>query len=191
MMRPVIVRPMPRLVWFMHVHKAGGTSVVGLARRNSETFWPDHRNGNPCSPDGKIHRPWELSAAGLDAYIDEALLSGVSFVASEWGCPDPAILAARSDVLSIVVLRDPLNRIISDFRYEYLNGRAARSVLDWVDHHSHQHTQPNYYTRLLLGREWESDRDPDDLVKSAMERLRCFDVVAVLEDPNWLGQIAA
>ncbi len=120
----VIVRPMSRLIWFMHFHKAGGTSIVGLARRNGETFWADHRNGNPCSTDGKILRPWELSAAGLNAHIDAALSSGVSFVASKWGCPDPEVLAARGDVLSIVVLRDPLNRIISDFRYEYFNGRA-------------------------------------------------------------------
>ena len=186
---------MERLIWFMHFHKAAGSSVVELARRGGERFPDRHENGNPCDERGRADRPWELSTAGLHRYIDGLRADGITFVASEWGVPDTSVLAARDDVTSITVVREPVARIVSNFRYDLAIGAygagAAPSLAEYVDHHVASHTWSNYYTRMLLGTDWVADLDPTELIDRAWERLSRMDEVVRLEDPNWQSRLAA
>ena len=69
--------------------------MVALARHNGEALHDPHLNGCPLSPDRKVLRLWERSPQGLNDYLDDAIASGVSFVASEWGVPDVEVLARR------------------------------------------------------------------------------------------------
>ena len=43
------------LTWFLHFHKAGGTTVVALARRNGEVLPDPNLNGCPLSADRKLN----------------------------------------------------------------------------------------------------------------------------------------
>ncbi len=171
-----------RLVWFLHFHKAGGSSLVELARRNGETFYPRSANGNPMSPDGKTIRLWELGPEGLETFVQEARDAGVSFVASEWGVPDLAVLSGIPQLVTVTVLRDPVARLLSNFAFDYAHGfTQARSLREYRNHHTALYTLDNYYCRQVLGSAWVEDGDPHALLETAGSRLARVDHVALLE----------
>jgi len=37
-----------RLVWFQHLQKAAGSTIIQMAIQNDETLFSVHENGNPC-----------------------------------------------------------------------------------------------------------------------------------------------
>ncbi|WP_062516203.1 hypothetical protein [Demequina gelatinilytica] len=179
-----------RLAFFVHFHKAGGTSVVELAHRNGETLYPRHANGNPLDERGKVHRPWDLSAEALHAYVDDLLDSGVTFIATEWAVPALEVLGARPDVQIVTVMREPVARLISNFRYDYANGYTEHTdIIDYVDDHIAPHTSTSYYTKMLLGADWQEDAEPEELLTVAQQRLEQMDVVGVLEQSGWVDEI--
>jgi len=178
------------LTWFLHFHKAGGSSLVELARRNGETFPPLHDNGNPKDEDGKALRTWDLSAPGLDAYLDDLIGRGVTFAASEWGTPDLDALAARDDVRLVAMLREPVARVVSNFVYDVLSGyTTAKDIRGYVDHHLESHTRSNYYVRMLTARDWREDL-PEEMLELATRRLAEVDHVAILEAPDAFERLA-
>jgi hypothetical protein len=171
-----------QLVWFLHFHKAGGTSLVRLARTNGETFHRPDANGNPLSAHGKTLRLWELSADGLSDFVGQQRARGVSFVATEWGVPDLGALSAMDDVRTVTVLRHPVDRIRSNYAFDYLSGyTTAPSIADYVDHHLDAHTHSNYYARQLLGSTWRADEPQDSTLDRALARARLIDDVLLLQ----------
>ncbi|WP_062387828.1 hypothetical protein [Demequina iriomotensis] len=181
-----------RLAVFLHFHKAGGSSVVELARRNGERFHSPHVNGNPLDAHGKIHRPWDLSDRGLDAYVDTLLDEGVTFLATEWAVPTLEVLRGRPDVQVVTVIREPVARLVSNFRYDRAKGYTEHTdVLSFVDDHIALHTSTDYYTKMLLGRRWWEDAPREDQLDAAEARLAHVDAVGVLEAPGWVEDICA
>jgi hypothetical protein len=174
------------LTWFLHFHKAGGTSVVALARRNGEVLHEPNLNGCPLSPDRKVLRLWERSPDGLNDYLDAAIVSGVTFVASEWGMPDLQLLSERPDVRVVTVVRDPIRRIISNFQFDQKYGYSEwHSLADWVDRPVRTHTFSNYYTRMLARDDWRDDAPSDELVGAAWRNLALVDIAVVMEK-DWV-----
>lgn len=178
------------LTWFLHFHKAGGTTVVALARHNGEALHDPNLNGCPLSPDRKVMRLWERSPRGLNDYVDEAVASGVTFVASEWGVPDLEVLAQRSDVRVVTVVRDPIRRIISNFKFDRQYGYSEwHSLAAWADHPVKTHTFSNYYTRMLARDAWRDDAPTDEMVAAAWRTLTLVDHTILMDQPDWVSTL--
>jgi hypothetical protein len=176
------------LTWFLHFHKAGGTTVVELARRNGEILHDPNLNGCPLTANRKVLRLWERSREGLHDYLDAAVNSGVTFVASEWGVPDLQVLGERSDVRVVTVIRDPIRRIISNFQFDRKYGYSEwHSLAAWVDHPVKTHTFSNYYTRMLARHDWRDDAPAEELVAAAWRNLLLVDSAVILEQQDWVG----
>ena len=99
-----------QLIWFQHFHKAAGSSVVDLARRNREVFWPDHSNGNPINNCGHLLELWNYDEKKLTGFINTCEQRGITFVATEWGFPNIYVLHKDPRVLTLTILREPLRR---------------------------------------------------------------------------------
>lgn len=176
---------MSRLIWFVHFHKAGGSTLVRLARENGEKLYPNHANGNPLHRDGKDVRTWEMSAEALDRFVDESIEMGVTFVASEWFVPNLEVLAARDDVVLITLIRDPVTRFGSNYAFDRRHGFTRKKTLEgYLDDPYELHAQANFYTRALSGSSWRIDTAEESKLAMAEERLRLIDLVAPLEAPD-------
>lgn len=175
------------LTWFLHFHKAGGTTVVALARRNGEVLHNPNLNGCPLSADRKVLRLWERSPRGLNSYLDEAIASRVTFVTSEWGVPDLEVLAQRPDVRVVTVVRDPIKRIISNFKFDRQYGYSEwHSLAAWTDHPVKTHTFSNYYTRMLARDAWRDDAPAEEMVAAAWRNLALVDHTVLMDQQDWV-----
>jgi len=171
-----------RLVWFQHFHKAAGTSIIELARRNGERFYPRHENGNPVGGDGRPLALWRLPAAALSAFVDDCQRQGVSFVATEWGVPALETLADDPRVVLVTCLRHPLQRLISNYYYDLYGGYTAARRLDaYPDSSREAFCRHNYYCRMLAGKAEETGEIGEQDFLRARARLACFDHCDVVE----------
>jgi hypothetical protein len=59
-----------RLIWLQHLHKAAGTSIVELAKKNNEILFPQHVNGNPLNVNGNLIRLWQMKSSELLSFVD-------------------------------------------------------------------------------------------------------------------------
>ena len=167
--------------------------MVRLARSNGETLYSPNANGNPVDWERKAIRTWDLAPSDLGRFTDDAIARGVTFVASEWGVPSVEYLAGRADVQVITVIRHPITRLLSNYRFDRLRGyTSAESLRTYVNHPKKQHTHFNYYTELLNAN-IEKLLDPahqETRIAHAIDRLSLLHHVAVLEAPNPLLGLA-
>lgn len=179
-----------RLCWFQHFHKAGGSSVVALAQQNGERLYPGHANGSPLSPTGHPLPLERYDASALSRFVDHCLDEGVTFVASEWGCPDLKTLAARRDVVLVTCLRDPLERLVSNYIYDTLH-RYERTMPISAYYPSPfiAFRQADYCVRMLC--EGVGVRATGPLaLQGAKDALGLIDVCAILEADDPFAPIA-
>jgi hypothetical protein len=119
-----------------------------------------------------------------------AVDTGVSFVASEWGVPDLEVLAERPDVRVVTVVRDPINRIISNFQFDQKYGFSDwHSLMAWIDHPVKTHTFSNYYTRMLARNAWRDDASAEQMMASAWRNLMLVDHAVVMDQPGWVATL--
>jgi hypothetical protein len=171
-----------RLVWFQHFHKAAGTSVIELARRNGERFHPRHDNGNRLGEDGRPLPLWRLGPAELAAFVDDCQRGKVSFVATEWGEPALETLAADPRVVLVSCLREPLQRMVSNFYYDLYGGfTPVRCLEAYPDSSWAPFCRHNYYCRMLAGKAEDADEVAEEDFLRACARLPCFDYCGVVE----------
>ena len=182
-------QPTQRLIWFQHFHKAGGTSIVNLAKKNGETFFPHSRNGNPFDNSGFPIRIWELSEKEINSFIDYCKAEGISFIATEFGCPSFDAVSKRDDTLSISLLRDPLKRIVSNYEYDIHLGAVPLMSLSTYIRTSHlNHARPNYYA-YMLSMHAGCGFDDAERLRIAKNNLRSVDHVYRLEDGQALPDL--
>lgn len=179
------------LVWFHHMHKAGGTSVVELARANGMTLYPREANGNPLHESGEVIPLWEMPPDELRDWIHSCRDSGVNFVATEWGMPDMRVLKAMREVFTVVILRRPIDRFLSNFNYSSLysftdatdpRDYAARGPL---------FARPNYYTRMLSRTLDPEARVAQEHYEIAFTTLHRFDLCLTLEGARPFAPLSA
>ena len=137
-----------RLVWFQHLHKAAGTYVIRRAIANGERLFPNNENGNPCNHNGVIPL-WEMSERELTKFIDTCQEMGVTFVATEWGGPDFLTLSKDPRVCLITCVRDPINRFISNFNFDYYWMWSKSVNYEQYLTDKEIYTSPEYYTRIF------------------------------------------
>lgn len=171
-----------RLVWFHHFPKSAGSTVVEIARRNSERFWMPSRNGNPSRANGQEIPIWKFSDNELKEFVDLCATRGVSFVATEGRVPLVSVLASDPKVTLITLLRCPYDRFLSNFFFDVYQGYAVpHDIHTYATHHSSWIKGDNYYVRLLSGNvDAEKRVTREDLCK-ATEMLRGM-MVFVLEE---------
>ncbi len=171
-----------RLIWFIHFHKAGGTSIVDLAQANRERFWPRHLNGNPVDDQGQQIKLWKYSDRELRHFIDQCQNRQVTFVATEWAMPNLRVLGHDRRIKLITCLRDPLARYVSNFYFDLHHGfTPARNLRQYKDTRERTITMFNYYCRILS----HIDNDPIPINKNHYERaqtaVKLFYHCAILE----------
>ncbi|MEO1469595.1 MAG: hypothetical protein AAFV86_11085 [Pseudomonadota bacterium] len=101
-----------RKIYFLHIHKAAGSTIVRLAERNGRTLFPDHRNGNPFC-DGQLIEFWNWPLARQQAWMTSGrfdFFANETAIGSEM--PSPLL------VDYITVLRDPIDRVHSHYVHE-------------------------------------------------------------------------
>ncbi|MEP4035593.1 hypothetical protein [Pseudophaeobacter sp.] len=170
-----------RLIWFHHFHKAAGSTMFASAMLNGEIPYPNHQNGNPCDSAGRVIPLWEFGADEIGAFVDHCEANGITFVCTEWGCPDLRLLREDPRVITVSIIRDPFERLVSNYEYDILRGyeRICR-LPDYYFHHSLGYRQPDYYTRALARGAGVSKTISDVADLAATENFAAFDYVLVL-----------
>ncbi len=181
-----------RLIWFQHMHKAAGTSVVQLALANGEQCYPQHGNGNPTDVQGNVLPLWDMNAVQLRRFVDHCETMGVTFLATEWGAPDLQALGADRRVRLITVLRDPLSRFLSDFYFSYYGGFTnCRSPMEYAGSCAQAvHTMFNYYCRVLSRHQENPAPIGRAEVAQATDALSHFHYCTALESEDALRKLA-
>lgn len=171
-----------KLIWFQHFHKAGGSSVINLAKQNGEIFFPYHQNGNPTNMQGKLLEIWNYSDNQLVEFLDYCEQLNVTFLATEWGVPNINLLSKDERVILVTCIREPLNRFISNYYYDLYNGfTPARTLSSYVNSRRRTITMPNYYCRMLSGINNKSKIIDDFTFETSLKILSKFDMCLILE----------
>lgn len=180
-----------KLIWFQHLHKCAGTSVVEMARVNGEVFPPLHANGNPTDTSGNLIETWNFSKQELNRYVDALIEEGVTFVASELGGVDFQLLSDREDVCLLTIFRDPYKRYLSAFYFSYLrHGRGSSELLNFWRSWPYAWSYENYYTRIFSRIGAQDVKVTECYFEIAMGNIKLFDVVMTVEQFGWQSLLA-
>ena len=176
-----------KLIWFQHLHKCAGSTLVFYAIKNGETLHRPHLNGNPF--DGVKGMPvplWNFSKAELTSFIDGQIDKGVSFIACEYGGPKFEAVFEHKDVTTVTLLRDPYRRFLSAYYFYFLrrgtitgNPESFFRCTEWV------WCFEDYYTRIFSEANATSAYMNDDNFKLALENLSRFDHVVSVDKKGW------
>ncbi|GBG27891.1 Sodium channel protein type 10 subunit alpha [Hondaea fermentalgiana] len=99
-----------RIAYFLHIHKAGGTSLVGLMKLHGERAFRGNSNLR------NVTERVELASGSLEkqeALVDQLYVQNKSFVANEWMLPREIL--HREDLFYMTILRNPVARTESNF----------------------------------------------------------------------------
>lgn len=182
--------PQYRLIWFQHLHKAAGSSIVNQAIANGEILYPNHEKGNPCSSKGELLPLWDYGSEMLSDFIDSCERDGVTFVATEWGTPDFQSLSKDPRVFLITCLRDPWNRLVSNYNYDFYFGHTRKKGLIEYFSGEHRMAMDNHIVRVY-SRMCDASKSEFDnaAIISSIENLNLFDLVLVIERPGDLDTV--
>lgn len=178
-----------KLIWFQHLQKAAGSSIIRMAIHNGETLFPVQNNGNPCYPDGKEIRLWEFDRQELTNFIDRCQENGVTLIATEKAAPLFPVLVSDSRVCLITCLRDPLERFISHFYYSLYTGRTNVLSPEKFVNSIFISTMHNYYCRIFSrfnDNPKPIDRKQFDIACSTLESFNCC---VVLDNQNPFAEL--
>ncbi|MBU3071536.1 hypothetical protein KOI40_17045 [Aestuariicella sp. G3-2] len=153
-----------RLIWFHHFHKAGGSSIVSAAQNHGEVFYPWHENGNPVDSSGNLIELWDFDEKKLHEFVGECQQRGVTFVATEWGAPMFTVLQKDPRVTLVACVRNPVERMVSNFKYDYLNGYASHSDIRNYVNSGKAVRSTRYYSNMLAQNSNSQEMDEFDLV---------------------------
>ncbi len=169
-----------RLVWFQHLHKAAGTYVIRRAMANGEILYPKHENGNPCNEEGVIPL-WEMDSNQLTDFIDNCEKKGVTFVATEWGGPDFSTLAKDPRVSLLTCLRDPINRLVSNYNYDHYWMWTNSSNYTQYINEGNLYSSPEYYTRIFSRNHDLAKKIETSDLELAKKNITLFDNIIIAE----------
>lgn len=175
------------MIYFLHLHKCGGTFLVNHAREN-EVLYSEEMNGNPSAGGNPIPF-WDWEPAKQREFLKRP---EYTFVANEHCIGRHLII--EENIRYVTIVRDPLDRTYSHFRHEvrgYTEGASdgdpyaafmARNGFPWFcENLLHEVPWANDYMVKQLGvshtKKSVSSRD----LKLAISRLGFFSVVASFE----------
>lgn len=184
-----------RIVWFMHLPKAGGTSLNNLAMKNGEKFYyRGSANGNPLKSRKPTHKDHEtavrwnvenqikvanMKPTQLKRFIQDAKDNGTSWIASEFHFPEANLL--NDEVLYLLLLRNPVNRVVSQMNH-WLRDRPKEITDEGFLKQLNKYG--NHATRLLSQVVAQDNKLPDRTdLKRAFATLENVDLIMILEEP--------
>lgn len=136
-------------ILFYHLHKCAGTSIVQWFKKNGYKLHHPNANGNPL--DGK-RRLIPFCESNVVDFIKKCKQKKINFIATEWQFPKIDLVKNMLNVTTICVFRDPYDRFISNYRYDYKNKFTRKdNIVDYVGS-SGMYTHYNYYTLILSGK---------------------------------------
>ncbi len=130
--------------FFYHLHKAGGTTFLNLARFNGHTFVTPARGGLPLVSEswgtakdpfeghaGAFWSFWEEEPERLRRWIGERRADGVDFFTQEYGRVD---VECWRDMLKVACIRHPVNRLCSNFYHARSRQQTPEfsTFLEWA-----------------------------------------------------------
>ena len=176
--------PLGVMLLFVHMHKCAGSTVRKSAQRSGLNLPSPHRNGNLLDASGAAVKYAPLDDDQAREILRTQRDAGVDFMAMEWDFPSIRAIPRR-DVQIFTVLRDPLERAVSNFKYAKLRG-STKETTNFREFfgRSSGARQPlsrsnNYYVRKLSAGAPDKTLVVEDL-RSAEAALRRFASVILL-----------
>ncbi len=174
-----------QLIWFQHLHKSAGTLIVNMAIENKEILFDNHNNGNPVDANGILLPIWEYNDDKLLNFINKCEEKGVTFVATEYGSPNFELISSDPRVSLITCIRDPKDRLISNYNYDYYSGYTEEDDVEKYLEAPNPYISDNYYVRVFS----RNNSIPLKELKSedfgiAMSNISRFDIIIKTDDKN-------
>lgn len=170
---------MERVIYFLHIHKSGGSTFVNLATKNKEKLHSPNKNGNPYDKDGKIIPFWNYDHAKLINFFET---KNFTFCANETCLKQ---FHPDKKIKYVSVVRHPIDIIISCYHHERHGTKSNVTFEKFLEN------------RMLLERNKLSLQKYEDLyfkhpliyyfsggsdLDLARERIRKFDAVILLDN---------
>ena len=148
-------------IFFQHMRKAGGTGFCDLAQRNMPGEVPHYY----CMPDNRgslMTPPWNTTWL-----IDICRQYRYRIAANEWDALTESKITelntrTNNGVIFSTMLRDPLDRWLSQYRFEHVekrdNGKGDLDFATWYNREKSNNMGSNYYVKTFIGEENEADQ---------------------------------
>lgn len=146
------------MIVFAHLHKAAGTSVVNAAIRSGLRLPENHENGHPLDEMADRIQLNAMQKEDIHSLFVSLQEQEVEFVAFEWGFPRFESFADIEGLRFLTVLRDPVDRAISNYRMDVLYKYAGKAVFGFDSYTREQavYTASNYYIRFFCDLDYSS-----------------------------------
>lgn len=157
---------------FLHLHKAAGTTVVRAAIESGLKLPKNHANGHPTDSEGNRVMLDAMKQEELESFFGKLRDDSVEFLAIEWGFPRIERLDSVPGLQFATVLRDPVDRAISNYRmdmvYQYSGDRVFG--FDTYTKEPGIYCADNYYLRFFcdLDHSIEVEQEHFDYAKNVL-----------------------
>jgi len=175
-------------VFFLHMHKAGGTTVTYLFR--DFKWYPRNGNGNPWEGRTGVVKFTDYGRKQFADFLLRLNHMKVQFIASEWNYFKHVEEIDISCISLVTCIRDPYARFVSNMFVNGANASELLNPLTWMNRDIQlkrgnlwvNFNKPNYYVKMMNGYGDEPQREVsrEDL-ETAKRNLNDFDVVIILE----------
>lgn len=114
------------MIYFLHIHKCGGSTFVNLATKNGEILHNPNKNGNPYGTDGKIIPFWNYSKTELEKFFSS---SNFTFCSNETCLK---YMHCDKSIKYVSIIRHPIDIIISCYHHQNEGTKSNISFHDFV-----------------------------------------------------------
>lgn len=127
-------------IYFHHFHKCAGSSVYNFLNNNFNLISPNN-NGNVVDSNN-IAIPLHLfTETELSNFLSKNNNKSFCF---EWGIPNLDLIGDL-DFYKVTVIREPVERLISNYKFDYINSSTALSFKEYVSNIAIPFWSGNYY----------------------------------------------
>ena len=181
------------MIIFLHFHKAAGSSIITVLKREKKFFSPN-KNGNPIYYPRNSKSPitlvyWNKNRDITDKWIKTQEKLGVQVLCLEWNFFNPHNIIL-DNIEYVICFRDPLKRFYSCLNYEsirQLRRRVTPNQFQLVTIKDQNfivtYNNNNYYTRMLCGLgESINLKMTEKHLEYAKKVLENFKVIIILEN---------
>lgn len=114
------------MIYFLHVHKGGGTTFVNVAYANVERFPHPNANGNPLTDKGEFIEFWEFDPDKRLEYLLQ-----YDFISHE--APITRPLLKSDQIKYVTILRHPLDLIYSEYKHSSAANPEVGSFENYIE----------------------------------------------------------